>query len=55
MNREILWLPSWYPNKLAPFEGDFIQRHAQAAALYNKIYVIKVVADDRAMITKKLR
>ena len=55
MNREILWLPSWYPNKIKPFDGDFIQRHAQAAALYNEIYVIKVVADDRGTITKKFK
>jgi len=40
----ILWLPSWYPNKLAPFDGDFIQRHAKAAALYNDILVIYGVA-----------
>lgn len=43
----ILWLPSWYPNKLAPFDGDFIQRHAQAAALYNNIHVIYATPDER--------
>jgi glycosyltransferase involved in cell wall biosynthesis len=36
----ILWLPSWYPNKLEPYNGDFIQRHAKAAALYDSIAVI---------------
>jgi glycosyltransferase involved in cell wall biosynthesis len=36
----ILWLPSWYPNKLEPYSGDFIQRHAKAAALNNRITVI---------------
>lgn len=36
----ILWLPSWYPSKKEPYSGDFIQRHAQAASLYNKIIVI---------------
>ncbi len=55
MNREILWLPSWYPDKLKPFEGDFIQRHAQAAALYNKIYIIKVVPDEKGLVTKSLK
>ncbi len=35
----ILWLPSWYPNKFEPFNGDFIQRHAQATSLYCKIVV----------------
>lgn len=36
----ILWLPSWYPNKLEPYNGDFIQRHAKAAALYHPVTVI---------------
>ena len=36
----ILWLPSWYPNELEPYNGDFIQRHANVAALNNNITVI---------------
>ena len=36
----ILWLPSWYPNKSEPYSGDFIQRHAKAAALYDPVTVI---------------
>ncbi len=28
----ILFLPSWYPNKTSPQNGDFIQRHAQAVS-----------------------
>ena len=43
--KKILWLCSWYPDKTEPFNGDFIQRHAQAAALYNDIYVIHVAGD----------
>src|SRR4030095_16450128 len=43
----ILWLPSWYPNKLAPFNGDFIQRHARAAALYNDIHVIHAIETEK--------
>ncbi|MCF3108423.1 glycosyltransferase [Niabella sp. CC-SYL272] len=42
---KVLWLCSWYPNKRAPFEGDFVQRHAQAASLYHRIHVIKVTPD----------
>jgi glycosyltransferase involved in cell wall biosynthesis len=37
--KKILWLVSWYPNKYDPFDGDFIQRHAKAAALYDDIHV----------------
>ena len=40
--RKILWLVSWYPNRYDPFDGDFIQRHARAAALYNDITVLFV-------------
>lgn len=38
----ILFLPSWYPSKATPYVGDFIQRHARAAALYNDVYVLHV-------------
>ena len=47
----ILWLPSWYPNKLDPFDGDFIQRHAKAAALYNDILVIYATPDENGKLT----
>jgi glycosyltransferase involved in cell wall biosynthesis len=50
----ILWLPSWYPNKLAPFDGDFIQRHARAAALYNDIHVIYAVPDEQGRISSNV-
>jgi glycosyltransferase involved in cell wall biosynthesis len=43
--KNILWLASWYPNKLDRFEGDFIQRHAQATALYCKVHVIFIKKD----------
>lgn len=44
-NKKILWLCSWYPSKMEPFNGDFIQRHAKAAALFNDIHVIHVTND----------
>src|ERR1700759_87209 len=40
---KILHLASWYPNRLDHFTGDFIQRHALAAAVSNEILVIHVV------------
>jgi len=51
--KKILWLCSWYPAKTQPFNGDFIQRHAQAAAIYNDIYVIHVTGDSSGMIAGK--
>ena len=38
----VLWLVSWYPNKLNPYEGDFIQRHAVAVSSFCKVTVIYV-------------
>lgn len=42
MRKKILWLVSWYPNRNDRFDGDFIQRHARAAAIYNDVHVIFV-------------
>lgn len=50
-----LWLPSWYPSKLAPYEGDFIQRHAQAAALFTPIVVLFLVHDRAGKWTRKIK
>lgn len=50
--KKILWLCSWYPDRVQPFNGDFVQRHARAAALYNDIYVVHV-AGDPAMKKKQ--
>src|SRR6476469_113764 len=40
--KKILWLVSWYPNRNDAFDGDFIQRHARAAAIYHDIHVVYV-------------
>jgi len=45
--KKILWLVSWYPNKYDAFDGDFIQRHARAAALYDDVHVIFVKASEQ--------
>ena len=54
MPRKILWLPSWYPNQLQPFDGDFIQRHAAAVSLNEKIDVIFFVRDKEGSITRNI-
>lgn len=51
---KILWLASWYPSAVKPLNGDFIQRHAQAASLYNDIEVLFVEKDIEGVITKDL-
>lgn len=40
---KVLWLCSWYPNAADPFDGDFIERHARALALYQQVDVMHVV------------
>ncbi len=55
MNKEILWLPSWYPNKIDPFDGDFIQRHAYAVSLHKKIHVIFARPDESGKITNSFQ
>jgi len=52
---KICWLASWYPTVLSPFNGDFIQRHARAAALYNEIEVFHVVKDEAGIVTKNIK
>jgi glycosyltransferase involved in cell wall biosynthesis len=44
--KKILWLPSWYPSKINPLAGDFIQRMAKATSQYAEIHVFFVVKDD---------
>lgn len=40
--KKILFLSSWYPNKNAPTLGNFVQKHAEAAALYNDVCAIAI-------------
>ncbi|MGZ5287298.1 MAG: glycosyltransferase [Flavisolibacter sp.] len=44
--KKILWLVSWYPNRNDRFDGDFIQRHARAAALVHDIHILFVTEAD---------
>jgi glycosyltransferase involved in cell wall biosynthesis len=38
-------LSSWYPSRIDPFNGDFVQRHALAISQLNKVSVIHVEGD----------
>ncbi len=38
----ILFIASWYPTRDKPFNGDFIQRHAKAVALYCNVTVVHI-------------
>jgi glycosyltransferase involved in cell wall biosynthesis len=50
---KILWLASWYPNQYEPFNGDFIQRHAQAVAELLPVDVIHVLQAGRSLPIEK--
>ena len=52
--KKILWLASWYPSKVDPYTGDFIERHAQAAALEQHIHVLHVVKSNKSISTEKI-
>jgi glycosyltransferase involved in cell wall biosynthesis len=43
--KQVLWLCSWFPNRLNAFEGDPIERLAFAAAAYNNITLLFVKKD----------
>ncbi|MGH2564848.1 MAG: glycosyltransferase, partial [Ginsengibacter sp.] len=55
MSKNILWLPSWYPDKIKPYNGDFIQRHARAVGMHQPIQVIYIVRDEAGVITHDRR
>lgn len=44
--KHILFLTSWFPDRVLQDNGDFIQRHAQAIALKNKVTVVHAVKDE---------
>lgn len=42
----ILFLCGWYPSRILPTNGDFIQRHAEAVSLQHKVSVLHIISDD---------
>ena len=60
MNKErkhIVFLARWYPHRYDPMFGLFIQRHAEAAALFNDITVIycQQTTDNRQLSSFKTK
>lgn len=45
--KHIVFLARWYPHRYDPMFGLFVQRHAEAAALYNDISVVYVHPDNQ--------
>ena len=40
-----LHLAGWYPSRVDPFNGDFVQRQVQAVSLYEKVVLLFLVKD----------
>lgn len=53
MNKKlhILFLSGWYPSRVSPSNGDFVQRHAEAVATKHKVTIVYVVTNEN--INKK--
>ncbi len=47
----IVFLAGWYPSKIIPLNGDFIQRHAEAVSLLHKVTVLHVITDPKTTKT----
>ncbi len=45
MRYKILFISSWFPNKLEPTNGNFVQRHAEAAALFHDVEILHAIGD----------
>lgn len=45
---KVVFLARWYPHKYDPMFGLFVQRHAEAVALYDDVTVVYVHPDENA-------
>jgi len=43
--KNILFISSWYPNRLEPTNGNFVQRHAEAVSLLHHVEVLHAIGD----------
>lgn len=57
-NYNVLFLSSWYPTRDNPTMGNFVQKHAEAVALYAKVTVLHVcfskdITEDKEIVTEE--
>ncbi|WP_187477410.1 glycosyltransferase [Amniculibacterium sp. G2-70] len=45
MKLKILFISSWFPNKIEPTNGNFVQRHAEAVAKIHEVEVLHAIGD----------
>ena len=41
----MLFISSWFPNKLEPTNGNFVQRHAEAVSLLHDVEILHAIGD----------
>ena len=42
---KVLFISSWFPNKLEPTNGNFVQRHAEAVALEHEVEILHCIGN----------
>ncbi|MEY8758003.1 glycosyltransferase [Chryseobacterium tongliaoense] len=42
---KVLFISSWFPNKLEPTNGNFVQRHAEAVSLLHDVEILHAIGD----------
>ena len=43
---KVLFISSWFPNKLEPTNGNFVQRHAEAVSLLYDVEILHAIGDS---------
>lgn len=46
--KHILFISGWYPSRVMPLNGDFVQRHAEAVSLAHNVSVLHIVSDKNS-------
>ena len=41
----VLFICGWYPSRVSPYNGDFIERHAKAVSKKHFVNIIHIISD----------
>ncbi len=47
MRYKILFISSWFPSKIEPTNGNFVQRHAEAVAKIHEVEILHAIGDSK--------
>ncbi|MCZ2083793.1 MAG: glycosyltransferase family 4 protein [Flavobacteriales bacterium] len=51
MRYKILFISSWFPNKLEPTNGNFVQRHAESVSHLHDVEILHAIGDSAQKLT----